>query len=152
MSVKPVFVLVPGAWHLASTFNRITSRLRALSYTCITYDHKAISEDPPVASIDVDIAGVRARVVEQLDRGHNVVVVGHSWGGIVTSGALEGLGKLERGAKESGVVKIVYLCAFVPHENKSVMDIFKGTRDDDHILDVSDSATTGVIISATEQR
>ena len=62
--------------------------------------------------------------MKESDAGNDIVVVGHSWGGIVVTGALDGLGKVQREqeGKSGGVFKIAYLCAFAPLENVSLID------------------------------
>jgi len=56
------------------------------------------------------------------------MVVGHSWGGLIVCGGLEGLSKQERSkaGKKGGVVKLAFLAAFVPPENVSLIQAFGG--------------------------
>lgn len=56
--------------------------------------------------------------------------VAHSWSGIIVSGALDGLskGQREKEGKKGGVVKLAFLCSFVPGENVSLIDAIGGGR------------------------
>jgi alpha-beta hydrolase superfamily lysophospholipase len=66
-----------------------------------------------VKDLQPDIDALREVVQKESDAGNDVAVVGHSWGGIVVTGALDGLGKVQREEGTSGVVKIAYLCALL---------------------------------------
>jgi pimeloyl-ACP methyl ester carboxylesterase len=121
---KPVLIFIPGAWHSPEGFGTIISQLTPLGYKCIALPLQAVVKQPPVKDLQPDIDALREVVIQESDAGNDVVVVGHSWGGIVVTGALDGLGKVQRDkdGKNGGVVKIAYLCAFAPSENVSLID------------------------------
>ncbi|KIW13901.1 hypothetical protein PV08_06682 [Exophiala spinifera] len=78
------------------------------------YAHKAPSM--------YDDASVLAREVEQLaDEGKDVIIVGHSYGGVPMTQASKGLGKEERKAqgKPGGIVRLGYMTAIVPEHGQS---------------------------------
>ena len=56
------------------------------------------------------------------------MMVAHSWSGIVASGVLDGLskGQREKEGKKGEVVKLAFLCSFVPDKNVSLIDAFEG--------------------------
>jgi pimeloyl-ACP methyl ester carboxylesterase len=121
---KPVLIFIPGAWHGPEGFDTIISKLTPLGYKCIALPLQAVVKQPAVKDLQPDIDALRQVVMKESDAGNDIVVVGHSWGGIVVTGALDGLGKVQREkeGKSGGVVKIVYLCAFAPPENVSLID------------------------------
>lgn len=83
--------------------------------------------DPPT-DLTKDIAVLRDLVTKAIGDGNDVVVVPHSWAGIVAGSALIGFGKKEREAKgeKGGVVKTAYMCAFLAPEGVSLIDALQG--------------------------
>jgi pimeloyl-ACP methyl ester carboxylesterase len=63
-----------------------------------------------------------------VDERKDVVVVAHSYGGVVASAAVNGLDKIARGAanKPCGVVKVVFLSAFALDKGQSLLGILGG--------------------------
>lgn len=84
------FVLVSGAWHTAQYWDAVVSLLRSAG-------HEAVAVALPSASAnrDADFAGdlsaVRNAIAAETERGRDVVVVAHSFGGVVGSSAVKGL-------------------------------------------------------------
>ena len=79
-------------------------------------------EEP--ASLEDDATFFR-RLIERLsDRGEDVVLVAHSYGGVVGTECVKGVTKSERQAqgKKGGVVRIVYLTSHVPGVGHSLTD------------------------------
>jgi pimeloyl-ACP methyl ester carboxylesterase len=75
-----------------------------------------------------DVASLREVLVKLADDGQDLVVVGHSYGGVVASCAVEGLSKSAR-AKEGtagGVIKVVYLAAFAIDKGQSLLGMLGG--------------------------
>jgi hypothetical protein len=119
---KPTLIFVPGAWHTPEVFKTIINKLSAHGYRCIPVPLSAAGYEPAVSDLQPDINTVHRIVHSEVDQGHDVVVVAHSWGGIVAGGALDGLGKTERenDGLRGGVVKLAYICAFIPPEGVSL--------------------------------
>lgn len=124
---KPVFILCPGAWHPAEVYNKLTPHLEAQGYKTVLHDWPSIQQ-APVQSFDEDIASIRATVLKQADAGNDVVVVAHSWSGSPVNSAVADLSKTERTkqGKPGGVVKLVFLCAFVVPKGVSLLDALGG--------------------------
>ena len=63
-----------------------------------------------------DAASIHAELEKLADEGKEIVVIGHSYGGIPVSEAQKGLSLEERRkeGKKGGVVRLGYLTAFVP--------------------------------------
>jgi pimeloyl-ACP methyl ester carboxylesterase len=98
-------VLVHGAFADGSAWNRVVPRLQAQGL-------KVVSVQNPLTSLADDVAATR-RVLDA--QSGPVVLVGHSWGGVVISE----VGKHER------VKSLVYVSAFAPSEGQSVTDLSK---------------------------
>lgn len=97
------FVLVHGAWHGPWCWEAMTPYLddRGIAH---------VEVDLPFTGHGDDIAATRAVLDEIAGR---KVLVGHSYGGSVISGA---------GADRSDIAHLVYVCAFMLEEGESVFD------------------------------
>ncbi|THV63468.1 hypothetical protein D6D28_10662 [Aureobasidium pullulans] len=92
---KPSIVLVPGAWHVPAHFSQVIEKLEDQGYVCVGVNLSTNTRDPLVdgrlLGIEDDVAAIRAAVMSQLDTGHDVVVVTHSYGTVPGTAALTGL-------------------------------------------------------------
>ncbi|PYH82492.1 alpha/beta-hydrolase [Aspergillus uvarum CBS 121591] len=114
---KPIFVFVPGAWHTPDTFDIIRDLLRQRGHdTDAVANQSAGAADPSRA--------LRALA----DQGCSIVVVAHSYGGIVAAGAVEGLGYTSRAraGQPGGVIQVVWMAAFVTPKDKSLLEMLGG--------------------------
>ncbi|TVY83293.1 Methylesterase [Lachnellula suecica] len=125
---KPTIIFVHGAYHSKEYFDRVIAILEPLGYKCVALSMPAVGRHPPVKSLEEDIATVRSAVMTELDLGNDVVVNAHSWGGIPTASALDGLSKSERASegKTSSVVKLTFVSAFVLPKGTSLQDKIGG--------------------------
>ncbi|KAI1078216.1 alpha/beta-hydrolase [Whalleya microplaca] len=118
---KPVLVFVPGAWFTPEYLQPVTTILEQAGYVtdCVTLPcvgpEQANATAPIPQSFDPDVAAVRRVVLKHLDAGDDVVVVAHSYGGVVSSEAVVGLDRHTRSASgaKSAVVHLVYVAALV---------------------------------------
>nr|NUR38116.1 alpha/beta hydrolase [Sphingomonas sp.] len=100
-AAKPTIVLVHGAFADASGWGRLIPILQKNGY-------KVVAVQNPLQSFDGDIANTKRVIDEQTGP---VVVVGHSYGGAVISGAAVG---------NPNVKALVYLEAIVPDAGEPV--------------------------------
>ncbi|KAI0874492.1 Alpha/beta hydrolase fold-1 [Hypoxylon argillaceum] len=117
---KPVIVLCPGAWCAPEYFQFTTDILTKAGYTCLAVALPSVGSElrpkdaPPITQgLQTDAKAVRDIVIPQLDAGHDVVVVCHSYGGVVTSEAVKGLDRASRGPDTGAVIHLVYVAALV---------------------------------------
>lgn len=126
MSAKPVILLITGAWHVPEHYSLISNRLRHLGYVVECPRLKTNNNaNPPDTSVDEDIAQIRGLALQHLDQGNHLVAVMHSYGGIVGSNALSGLGSADRPGLTC-VKDLIYICSFIPFEDESLAGIFGG--------------------------
>lgn len=105
--MAPTVVLVHGAWHGAWCWERVVAGLEARGVATVAIDLPGHGDDPGPAT---DFAGDVAAVEAAIDAvGRPVVLVGHSYGGLVVTDA---------GALPA-VTHLVYLCAFAVEEGES---------------------------------
>jgi pimeloyl-ACP methyl ester carboxylesterase len=140
------FVLVHGAWHGGWCWKKLTPLLKAAGYPVLTPTLTGLGERSHLISPDVgltthieDIAGV----LEYEDL-HDVVLVGHSYGGMVIAGVAE-----KEGLR---LAQLVYLDAFLPEDGKSVKDYatLNPTREDGWRVPVPGSAPRFGVTDAQE--
>lgn len=125
---KPHIVLVPGAWHAPFYMEAMVSKLQSLGYMIHARQMPAVGSSTSPTDLTTDIAALRSTIEEAIDTGNDVVVICHSWGGMVTGSGLGGLSKQEREAKgkQGGVVRTGYMAAFIVDEGVSLMDVVGG--------------------------
>lgn len=101
---KPAVVLVHGAFAESASWNPVVGLLQERSF-----DVTAIAN--PLRSVEVDAAYVRD-VIAAI--GRPVVLVGHSYGGIVIT---------EAAAGNDAVVGLTYVAAFAPEHGESAFEL-----------------------------
>ena len=98
-------VLVHAAWADGSSWNKVTTRLEAEGF-------RVVSAQIPLTSFSDDVAALKRVLRRQSGR---VVLVGHSYGGAVTTAAA---------ADDPNVHALVYVAAIVPDEGETVGEVF----------------------------
>jgi pimeloyl-ACP methyl ester carboxylesterase len=101
---KPTIVLVHGAFAESSSWDGVIRRLQATSYPVIAVAN-------PLRSMKADAAEL-ASVIDAVNG--PVVLVGHSYGGMVISGAT---------AAKDKVKALVYVAAFAPEQGESAAQL-----------------------------
>lgn len=124
-SNKPTIVFTPGAWHKPSCFDLVKEKLEHGGYPVVGITLPSVGAEPPNLNA-TDDALVLRDVLEQLTgRGRDVVLVSHSYGGVVAGNALEGLGAKQRAAagKKGGVIVNTYVTSFAMPKGLSLVDL-----------------------------
>ncbi|MCR2764253.1 alpha/beta hydrolase [Microbacterium sp. zg.B48] len=102
-AAKPTIVLVHGAWAGASSFDPVTTLLQAQGYTVVNAPN-------PLRGVEDDISSVVSYV--STVHPEPVILVGHSYGGVVITGAA---GRLPN------VKALVYIDAYAPDDGESAL-------------------------------
>ena len=110
------FVLVHGAWHGGWCYKRVARLLRGAGHEVYTPTLTGLGERAHLMSRTIDLGTHVQDIVgviryEELS---DVVLCGHSYGGMVITGVAEQIG--------TKISSLVYLDAFVPENGKSVFD------------------------------
>src|SRR5450756_584986 len=95
-SSKPRIILLPGAWHPPTVFNPLVNRPNTYGYKCYPLSLQAANQSGAVPSLQKDLDVSHQVVTKCLDFGEDVMVVAHSWSGLIAGGGLDGLGKIQR--------------------------------------------------------
>ncbi|KAI0020474.1 alpha/beta-hydrolase [Xylariomycetidae sp. FL0641] len=127
---KPVFVLLHGAWHSPRCWDGLIKCLclSDAGYSAIAPALPSTCSSPPAPDWEGDIAIIR-ETISGLVREHDVVVVPHSFSGMIAGTSLEGLDKEACKAKgmKGGVIRLIYIHAFLVPEGFQHSP--RGTRD-----------------------
>lgn len=130
MTTHPTIVFSLGAWTKPSAFDTLSAKLLVeKGIPSETPPHPSVGSEPPNKTLQDDVSSLRSvltRLVET--EGKEVIVVAHSYGGVVASCAVEGLSKAERvaAAKPGGVSRVAYLAAFALDKGKTLVDMLGG--------------------------
>ncbi|GJC83264.1 hypothetical protein CT0861_06105 [Colletotrichum tofieldiae] len=127
-TVKPTFVLAPGAWHKAACYSPAQQILESQGYSVEAVEYPSVGAEPPTKGLNDDAAAVRSVLQRLADEGKEIVLVVHSYGGLVGANAVKGLGYKQRAkeGKKGGVVTFVYLTAFVVPAGKCIREMLGG--------------------------
>jgi pimeloyl-ACP methyl ester carboxylesterase len=122
-SAKPVYVIVHGAWGGSWAFKKVDSLLTEKG--CIVYRPSLTGQGERVhlASTDIGLSTHIKDVVNMIlyEDLHDVILVGHSYGGMVVTGVADSL--------PGRITRLIYLDAFVPENGESMLSIL-GSRGD----------------------
>jgi pimeloyl-ACP methyl ester carboxylesterase len=106
---KPTIVLVHGAWADASSWNAVASELQSQGFTVLAPTNL-------LRNVTIDAPYITSFLAQQTSG--PVVLVGHSYGGFVTTNAAVGA---------DNVKALVYVDAFIPDEGEFVFSILGGS-------------------------
>lgn len=111
------FVLVHGAWHGGWCWQRVADRLRGGGHTVFTPTLTGLGERSHLLHCGIDLTTHIADVVNVMkwERLKDIVLCGHSYGGMIVSGVAEEMAP--------AISAIVFLDAFVPRNGEAVHDL-----------------------------
>lgn len=135
---KPTILLVPGSFALPEFYNELFDKVRARGYEIQGIHKPSVGlsagqgrPGPPPSMYD-DAAHIAKEVERVADTGKDVVLIGHSYGGVPITESVKGLPKTERQAqgKKGGLVNLAYMTCLVPPVGSSAADVLSKVPDD----------------------
>lgn len=126
--LKPHILIIPGAWYPASNLDTFIESLEAAGYSAVAFSLPSFNTAG--VSVQDDEDRVKVLLASLVDNGKDVIILAHSYGGLVAAGVIAspGLDKRTREAQASkgGVVGIVYLAAIIPAEDEGILQLVGG--------------------------
>lgn len=127
---KPTILFVHGSWHNPNHFQPIRTLFESHGFPTECPLQATYNATPhSTFTLQDDVAIIQSALTKLLELGKEVIVVMHSYGGVLGSEAvLEEYGKKARGEKglEGGVTRLLYLAAFVLPVGASLTTTFGG--------------------------
>jgi pimeloyl-ACP methyl ester carboxylesterase len=120
---KPTIVIVHGAWGGSWAFRKVEALLREKGFNVYRPQLTGLGERVHLARAEVGLNTHIDDVVNMIlyEDLHEVVLMGHSYGGMVITGVADRV--------PDRIRKLIYLDAFLPNDGESVMS-FSRTRGD----------------------
>ncbi|NJP95591.1 alpha/beta hydrolase [Nonomuraea sp. FMUSA5-5] len=136
------FVLVPGGWHGGWYYSPLVDRLRAAGHQAHAVTLTGVGERAHLAasSVNLDTHIEDVLAVLAAERITDAVLVGHSYGGMVITGAADR-------AAPGSVRRLVYSDAYVPGDGQSCWDL---TTDAFRDLFLRNAAADGFSVAAPQ--
>jgi len=112
-----LFVVAHGAWSSGWAWRKMRGVMRAAGHEVFTPSYTGLGERQHLASRGVNLSLHIEDVVNVLEFEdlNDVVLIGHSFGGLVATGAAD--------RARDRVARIIYVDAFVPEDGQSLMDL-----------------------------
>ncbi|KAF3482514.1 uncharacterized protein GIQ15_05273 [Arthroderma uncinatum] len=101
MSNLPTLVFIPGSWHQPTCYNKVTKLLQdqhKLKCVLVTLPS---TEGNPAATFKDDLDAARGAISSETTLGRDVIVLAHSYGGIVGNSAIKGFAQPPRAVTAS---------------------------------------------------
>jgi pimeloyl-ACP methyl ester carboxylesterase len=150
-ATKPILVFVHGAWHSPECWSRVTPILEAEGYKCIAIDLPTTYGDPSV-SLGDDVKVTRDAIEAETTEGRNVVVIVHSYGGLVGQSAIKGLARPKEGVvseRAAGyIIGLVVIASGYIQTGKSFVDAMGGEYPPQ--WKIEDNGLVGLAVSPKE--
>lgn len=123
-SVEPAVLLVSGGFHLPEAYAPFLEQLSKAGFV-VRCPRLPTNGDvrPPKATLQDDVAAVCAAASDLAYAGHPIVVLAHSYGGLVASQAITEDLYAKQGA--AGVVRLIYLSAWMIQPGTSLTQLFE---------------------------
>ncbi len=128
-SPPTVVILVPGAWHAPDHYSRFLDGVQHHGLETLSERNPSCdAPNPHETSTAADASAIRQLILSQFDKGYDVVIAMHSYGGCPGAAAAHGLSKTERQAagQKGGVIGLIFICAFVADEGDSLISKLPG--------------------------
>ncbi|KAJ5439647.1 alpha/beta-hydrolase [Penicillium daleae] len=117
-------LIIHGAYFLPSSWQPLINGLSHSQFTIRCPRLPSCGDErPPKATLDDDVAAVRTAAKELINAGHNILVLAHSYGGIVASEAITE--ELYPNSNRKGIVSLVLLSAWLIQPGDTLEDVIK---------------------------
>lgn len=120
---SPTIFFIPGAWHHPWIFDDVRNVLSTRGYETDSATLVTVGSKNASAGVIDDAVEVRSALLKLVEAGKEVILVAHSYGGLVASNSVQGLSADQRSAngKPGGIIMLVFLCAFAVPVGSSLL-------------------------------
>ncbi|KAL1845888.1 hypothetical protein Plec18170_009488 [Paecilomyces lecythidis] len=133
MSDPPTLVFIPGAWHKPTCYDKITKILKEQHTLKCVYVTLPSTTGNPAATFKDDLDAAREAISNETANGRNVVVLAHSYGGMVGNSSVKGFTRPQDAARSQTqppttgyVIGLVLIASGFTFTGLSFMDPFLG--------------------------
>lgn len=127
--ILPTIVLVPGAFGAPSGFDKLARYLHKAGFPTRPGPYPSCDPiDVSVATSAEDIVALRRNVLLPLlnEERKDVVIIAHSYGGVVAGGAAKNLGKTNRRHVGTGIIGLIYIAGNITLDGESLLGAIGG--------------------------
>lgn len=131
-STRPTIVLIPGLFGTGERYySRLVPHLEATGFAIVIAELPSLNpKEPDEVTAQKDVDHVRETYLLPLigDKHNDLVIVAHSYGGVVAPAAAVGLSKNERVAQglKGGVIGLILISGVITNEGQSLRDAVGG--------------------------
>ena len=138
------FVLAHGSWHGGWCWKRVTDRLRAKGHTVYAPSYTGMGERAHLLNRNITIDTFVEDLVQfiQSEELSNVILVGHSFGGVPISGAADRI--------PEKIAHLVYLDSVLVESGRSAFSYYPPAEAEARIK-AAEKATNGVAVPVPQQ-
>lgn len=132
-SPKTTLLLLHGSWHSSETWQRLTPLLDAKGYKTIAPQVCFCGTQEPLTSIAPCISQIQDVIATETGSGRNVIMVNHSFGGVVGCSAVNGFtAKHPSQLTSTGkVIGIIQMCALTVPTGVSLLEFLQAGKGSD---------------------
>jgi pimeloyl-ACP methyl ester carboxylesterase len=139
-----IFVLAHGSWHGGWCWKKVADRLRAKGHAVYTPSYTGMGDRAHLLSKDITINTFAEDLVQviQSEELSNVILVGHSFGGVPISGAADRV--------PEKIARLDYLDSVVVESGRSAFSYYLPAKAEARIK-AAEKATNGVAVPVPQQ-
>ncbi|KAK6075347.1 hypothetical protein SCUP234_07793 [Seiridium cupressi] len=121
---KPVILFTHGAYHPPACYRGLTTKLEAAGFEVVAPRLASLGQGVVGITLENDAAVIRGVAESLFESGKEVVLVGHSYGGLVSAIVAKGrsVAELKAQRKQGGLKGVVYLSGTLVKQGSIVMD------------------------------
>lgn len=127
MTSQPSFVLVPGAWHSGEIWSKVVSLLSSHGCANITIVNLPTTVGSVSATFEDDVKSTQKAIEWHTASGKDVILVVHSYGGMVGQSAMKGFTKASRTCSQDGEGNVIGLVVIASGYAQPGMAFLDGT-------------------------
>ncbi|KAJ3572533.1 hypothetical protein NPX13_g5016 [Xylaria arbuscula] len=122
---KPIVFFLPGGYHTSWIYDSVRNILSDRGFATDASDLISVGATDANVGMYSDATHLRSQLMKILNQGNEIILVAHSYGGIVASNAVDGLSVEQRAAqgKKGGIILILYLAGLVVPAGRTFLSL-----------------------------